>query len=165
MRNREISEIGERQKLRSATIRSTLLGATWQRCRVHVLRDVLAHVPKTAQAMVAAFSRTVFAQPDPASAHAQLGQVVERLAPSFPKAAATLLAEYPLSGRVRLVGLGASGFVPEETPVQIGLFCGGEVKDENWEKVDRALDSITEKFGRSSVQRARLAPDAEPPKD
>src|SRR3990170_1039284 len=73
-------------------IAATLLGATWQRCRVHVLRDVLAHVPKTAQAMVAAFSRTVFAQPDPASAHAQLGQVVERLAPSFPKAAATLLA-------------------------------------------------------------------------
>ncbi len=72
-------------------IRSTLLGATWQRCRVHVLRDVLAHVPKTAQAMVAAFSRTVFAQPDAASAHAQLGQVVERLAPSFPKAADTLL--------------------------------------------------------------------------
>jgi putative transposase len=72
-------------------IRSTLLGATWQRCRVHVLRDVLAHVPKTAQAMVAAFSRTVFAQPDAASAHAQLGAVVERLAPSFPTAADTLL--------------------------------------------------------------------------
>lgn len=73
-------------------IAATLLGATWQRCRVHVLRDVLAHVPKTAQAMVAAFSRTVFAQPDAASAHAQLGSVVERLAPSFPKAAQTLLA-------------------------------------------------------------------------
>ncbi len=73
-------------------IGATLLGATWQRCRVHVLRDVLAHVPKTAQAMVAAFARTIFAQPDPAAAHAQLGQVAERLAPSFPKAAQTLLA-------------------------------------------------------------------------
>ena len=72
-------------------IRSTLLGATWQRCRVHVLRDVLAHVPKTAQAMVAAFSRTIFAQPDAAAARAQLSAVVERLAPSFPKAADTLL--------------------------------------------------------------------------
>jgi putative transposase len=61
-------------------------------CRVHVLRDVLAHVPKTAQAMVAAFSRTVFAQPDAASAHAQLGQVAERLGPSLPRAAETLLA-------------------------------------------------------------------------
>jgi transposase-like protein len=73
-------------------IGATLLGATWQRCRVHVLRDVLAHVPKTAQAMVAAFARTVFAQPDAASAQAQLAAVVERLAPSFPKAASTLLA-------------------------------------------------------------------------
>jgi len=73
-------------------IRATLLGATWQRCRVHVLRDMLAHVPKTAQAMVAAFARTIFAQPDATSAHGQLGAVVERLAPSFPKAAQTLLA-------------------------------------------------------------------------
>jgi transposase-like protein len=73
-------------------IASVLLGATWQRCRVHVLRDVLAHVPKDAQAMVAAFSRTVFAQPDAASAHAQLASVCERLAPSFPKAAEVLLA-------------------------------------------------------------------------
>jgi transposase-like protein len=72
-------------------IGATLLGATWQRCRVHVLRDVLAHVPREAQAMVAAFSRTVFAQPDAASAHAQLAAVVERLAPSFPKAARVLL--------------------------------------------------------------------------
>ncbi len=77
---------------RREAIGATLLGATWQRCRVHVLRDVLAHVPKTAQAMVAAFARTIFAQPDPAAAHAQLGQVAERLAPSFPKAAQTLLA-------------------------------------------------------------------------
>ena len=73
-------------------IPATLLGAAWQRCRVHVLRDMLAHVPKTAQAMVAAFARTIFAQPDATSAHSQLGQVVERLAPSFPKAAQTLLA-------------------------------------------------------------------------
>jgi transposase-like protein len=73
-------------------IASTLLGASWQRCRVHVLRDVLAHVPKPAQAMVAAFSRTVFAQPDGPSARAHLAQVVDHLAPSFPKAAQILLA-------------------------------------------------------------------------
>jgi transposase-like protein len=73
-------------------IRATLLGATWQRCRVHTMRDVLAHVPRGAQAMVAAFCRTIFAQPDAASARAQLGTVAERLATSFPKAAETLLA-------------------------------------------------------------------------
>jgi transposase-like protein len=42
--------------------------------------------------MVAAFARTIFAQPDGPSAHAQLATVVERLGPSFPKAAQTLLA-------------------------------------------------------------------------
>jgi putative transposase len=55
-------------------------------------RDVLAHVPKTAQGMVAAFARTIWAQPDAASAHAQLGRIAEHLGSSFPKAAQTLLA-------------------------------------------------------------------------
>lgn len=73
-------------------IRSTLIGATWQRCRTHTMRDVLAYVPKTAQGMVAAFARTIWAQPDAGSAHAQLGRIVEHLATSFPKAAQTLLA-------------------------------------------------------------------------
>jgi transposase-like protein len=73
-------------------IRSTLLGATWQRCRTHTMRDVLAHVPKTAQGMVAAFARTIWAQPDAVSAHAQLGRIAEHLGSSFPKAAQTLLA-------------------------------------------------------------------------
>ena len=73
-------------------IRSTLIGATWQRCRTHTMRDVLAHVPKHAQGMVAAFARTIWAQPDAATAHAQLGRIAEHLSASFPKAAATLLA-------------------------------------------------------------------------
>jgi putative transposase len=73
-------------------IRSTLLGATWQRCRVHLLRDVLAHVPKGAQGLIAAFARTIFAQPDGPSAHRQLGDVVDHLRTRFPKAAETLLA-------------------------------------------------------------------------
>jgi transposase-like protein len=73
-------------------IRSTFIGAIWQRCRTHTMRDVLAHVPKSGQGMVAAFARTIWAQPDAASAHAQLGRIAEHLEPSFPKAAQTLLA-------------------------------------------------------------------------
>jgi len=73
-------------------IRATLIGATWQRCRVHLLRDVLAHVPKGAQGLIAAFARTIFAQPDGPSAHHQLGDVAEHLRTRFPKAAETLLA-------------------------------------------------------------------------
>jgi transposase-like protein len=75
-----------------AAVASTLEGATWQRCRVHLLRDLLVHVPRHAASMVAAFVRTVFTQPDEPSARAQLRAVAERLATSFPKAADALLA-------------------------------------------------------------------------
>jgi putative transposase len=73
-------------------VATTLDGAAWQRCRVHLLRDLLVHVPRHAASMVAAFVRTVFTQPDAASARAQLHAVAERLATSFPKAAELLLA-------------------------------------------------------------------------
>jgi len=49
-------------------IREVFVGASWQRCRVHFLRNVLSQVPKTAQAMVAATVRTIFDQPDRAAA-------------------------------------------------------------------------------------------------
>jgi transposase-like protein len=75
-----------------AAVAATLDGAAWQRCRVHLLRDLLVHVPRHAAAMVAAFTRTVFAQPDEASARGQLRQVCDRLEANFPKAA-TILAE------------------------------------------------------------------------
>ena len=42
------------------------IGAAWQRCRVHFMRNVLARVPKGHGEMVAAAIRTVFAQPDAA---------------------------------------------------------------------------------------------------
>jgi putative transposase len=44
-------------------ISAVLLGAAWQRCRVHFLRNVLAQVPKGSAEMVAAAIRTIFAQP------------------------------------------------------------------------------------------------------
>jgi transposase-like protein len=72
-------------------IRSTLLGAAWQRCRTHTMRDVLVHVPKTAQGLIAAYARTILLQPDGQSAHTQLGQVADQLGARFPKAAEVLL--------------------------------------------------------------------------
>ena len=51
-----------------AAIASVLQGAAWQRCRVHFIRDVLAIVPKSAQQMIPATIRTVFAQPDAVAA-------------------------------------------------------------------------------------------------
>jgi len=47
-----------------AAIASVLSGATWQRCRVHFMRNLLATVPQGAREAVAAIVRTVFARPD-----------------------------------------------------------------------------------------------------
>ena len=67
-----------------------LLGAAWQRCRVHFLRNVLARIPKGSAEMVLAAIRTVFAQPDAAAVREQLDEVVDKLEPRFPVAAAML---------------------------------------------------------------------------
>ncbi len=69
---------------------SVLLGAGWQRCRVHFLRNVLAAVPKGSQEMVAAAVRTVFAQPDQASVRTQLEVIAGMLGRQFPKVEAML---------------------------------------------------------------------------
>jgi transposase-like protein len=64
-------------------IAAILTGASWQRCRVHFMRNALARVPRGAQAMVAATIRTIFAQPDRESAHLQLRRVADNLAQRF----------------------------------------------------------------------------------
>jgi transposase-like protein len=68
-------------------IAAVLQGAAWQRCRVHFVRNALALVPKTAAQMVAATIRTVFVQPDPASAREQWRRVAESFRPRFPRLA------------------------------------------------------------------------------
>lgn len=67
-----------------------LAGVTWQRCRVHLMRNLLAHVPRGDKSMVAAALRTVFAQPDRQAAGAQLAEVVKAMRPRWPKAAELL---------------------------------------------------------------------------
>src|SRR3712207_2328875 len=69
-------------------IREVFVGAAWQRCRVHFMRNIVATVPKSAQAMVAATVRTIFEQPDRQAARAQLRQVCTTLAERFPKVVA-----------------------------------------------------------------------------
>lgn len=73
-----------------AAIASVLSGATWQRCRVHFMRNLLATVPQGAREAVAAIVRTVFAQPDHATAMAQLRKVADGLRTRFARAAALL---------------------------------------------------------------------------
>jgi transposase-like protein len=62
-----------------------LQGASWQRCRVHFMRNALSLVPKAAQQMVGATIRTVFAQPDTESAHEQWCRVSDGFRPRFPR--------------------------------------------------------------------------------
>jgi transposase-like protein len=66
-------------------IAEVLAGAAWQRCRVHFMRNLLALVPKRAQTVTAAWVRTIFAQPDPASARDQLDKVARALESKLPR--------------------------------------------------------------------------------
>jgi len=68
-------------------IATVVAGTSWQRCRVHFMRNVLAHITKGSRSMVAAALRTIFTQPDRISAGEQLSQVVEGLERYWPKAA------------------------------------------------------------------------------
>jgi putative transposase len=64
-----------------------LQGASWQRCPVHFVRNALALVPKSAQQLVAATIRTVFAQPDTTSAWEQWRRVADGFRERFPRLA------------------------------------------------------------------------------
>jgi transposase-like protein len=71
-------------------IAKVMSGSTWQRCRVHFMRNLLSTVPKGAQDTVAAVVRSIFSQPDHASAMTRLHDVAQMLAPKFPLAAELL---------------------------------------------------------------------------
>jgi len=67
-----------------------MAGASWQRCRVHFMRNLLGLVPRGAQQLVGAWVRTIFAQPDQEAAREQLELVASSLESNYPKAAELL---------------------------------------------------------------------------
>ena len=67
-----------------------MIGASWQRCRVHMMRNLLAKVPRASTEMVAAAVRTIFAQPDAAAVGEQFERVTTMLEGQFPDVAAAL---------------------------------------------------------------------------
>jgi putative transposase len=75
-----------------ASIARVFTGASWQRCKVHLMRNLLGTVASASKDMVAATVRTIFAQPDAATTRSQLHDVVGLLAERFPKAAELLAA-------------------------------------------------------------------------
>jgi transposase-like protein len=69
-----------------------VLGAQWQRCAVHFVRDMLGHVPRTNQPLVRGALKQIFAAPDRHAAGETLAAVVAQLTPVAPKVARLLEA-------------------------------------------------------------------------
>ena len=67
-----------------------VLSATWQRCRVHFMRNALAYAGKTQKRVVAAWVGTAFAQDDAAAARKQWSEVADQMRPRLPKLAGLL---------------------------------------------------------------------------
>jgi transposase-like protein len=64
-----------------------VLTASWQRCRVHFMRNALAHAGKSGRRVVSAFIATAFAQDDAVTASKQWRSVADQLRPKLPKLA------------------------------------------------------------------------------
>ena len=67
-----------------------VLQSTWQRCRVHFMRNALAHAGKSGRRVVSAFIATAFAQDDADAAKTQWRKVADQLRPKLPKLAALM---------------------------------------------------------------------------
>ena len=67
-----------------------VLSATWQRCRVHFMRNALAYAGKTQRRLVSAWVGTAFAQDDAATARKQWREVADQARPRVPKLAALM---------------------------------------------------------------------------
>jgi len=78
-----ISDAHEGLKAAAARV----LAATWQRCRVHFMRNALAHAGKSGRRVVSAFIATAFAQDDATAAKTQWRSIADQLRPKVPKLA------------------------------------------------------------------------------
>ena len=67
-----------------------VLTASWQRCRVHFMRNVLAHAGKSGRRVVSALIATAFAQDDAEAARTQWRRVADQLRTKLPKLAALM---------------------------------------------------------------------------
>jgi transposase-like protein len=78
-----------------AAIAKVLAGAAWQRCRVHFMRNVLAHAGRQGRRVVSAFVATAFAQDDAEAARQQWRKVADQLRPKLRKLAEIMDAAEP----------------------------------------------------------------------
>ncbi len=73
--------------------------------------------------------------------------------------AVKLLEGHRIIQKIRLIGLGATGFVSTDVPTQQELFGREKKPREGWEKVDRTLETIKSKFGEDMIRRGTLSED------
>jgi putative transposase len=135
--------------------------ATWQRCRVHTMRNLLAHAGRQGRGVAAAFIATAFAQDDAAAAKAQWRKVADQLRPKLPKLAAAMddaevdvlaYMDFPVAHRTKLHSTNSlerlNGEVKRRTDV-VGIFP-------NEEAIYRLVGALLlEQNDEWSVQRAR----------
>jgi putative transposase len=138
-----------------------VLHATWQRCRVHTMRNLLAHAGRQGRGVAAAFIATAFAQDDAAAAKAQWRKVADQLRPKLPKLAVAMdeaevdvlaYMDFPAAHRTKLHSTNSlerlNGEVKRRTDV-VGIFP-------NEEAIYRLVGAILlEQNDEWSVQRAR----------
>src|ERR1700757_2225421 len=138
-----------------------VLHATWQRCRVHTMRNLLAHAGRQGRGVAAAFIATAFAQNDAAAAKAQWRKVADQLRPKLPKLAAAMdeaevdvlaYMDFPAAHRTKLHSTNSlerlNGEVKRRTDV-VGIFP-------NEDAIYRLVGAILlEQNDEWSVQRAR----------
>jgi putative transposase len=140
---------------------SKVLSTTWQRCRVHFMRNVLAHAGKQGRRVISAFIATAFAQNDAAAARQQWRHVADQIRPKVPKLA-TIMDEaeidvlaymsFPLAHRAKLHSTNplerVNGEIKRRTEV-VGIFP-------NEAAITRLVGAILlEQNDEWAVQRAR----------
>ncbi|SMX56420.1 Putative transposase (fragment) [Bradyrhizobium sp. ORS 285] len=138
-----------------------VLNATWQRCRVHFMRNALAHAGKSGRRVVSAFIATAFAQDDAEAAKAQWRKVADQIRPNVPKLAALMdeaepdvlaYMSFPAQHRAKLHSTNpierVNGEIKRRTEV-VGIFP-------NEEAIVRLVGAILlEQNDEWAVQRAR----------
>ena len=114
-----------------------VFSASWQRCRVHWMRNALSYVSKAQQSMAAAALRQAFIQPDRASASQALRHVADQLRGKWPKLGAFIddseidvLAhlDFPAQHRTRIHSTDAldkPGVPGPSRPFAVALPCVG----------------------------------------
>lgn len=114
-----------------------VLGATAQRCRVHWMRNAMAHAGKTQRRIVSAWIGTAFAEADAPGAKAQWRQVADQLRPRVPRLAALMdtaeedvlaFMSYPKEHRAKIHSSRAGGFGGQRPPRGPLERLNGEVK-------------------------------------